>query len=310
MTSFPPDPLVAALSVELWQAIFGIGALAIVVYHFWDGWSSGLTRKLFTLLALLVAITVGWFGASTWAGFVAEGSPIPRPLLNVVAGTVAGLSTFIVMLLLTLFLTEPTRKKKDAGTRLIWGLGGGLLGLLIAGVWLIILAALIRFTGTLAEAGLTLHNLSAQAEDEGPANAEDNAHPVYIDLALRAAEAIENLPLAGLLEAFDPVPDKAHRLVEKMARITTDREALYWLGQDAATKLLLENETLAQAINDPQIRELARENRFQELMTHPRIKELAEDEALLQQASSFDFEGALDRAWERRDETPTLTDAE
>ncbi|MGF1448526.1 MAG: hypothetical protein ACFB20_03825 [Opitutales bacterium] len=303
------QPLVA-LSVDLWQTVFAIAALAILAYHFWEGWSSGLTRKLATLSAMVIAFGVGWLGASFWGGLVATDSPFPRPLLNVVAGAAAGIVTFIVLLLLALLLTQPTKKKDGAATKLLWGIGGGAVGLCVGAIWIILAASLIRFSGTLAEAGATLHNLTQPAEETADPEGGDTDLPTYLAQALRAAEAVENVPFADLLDAFDPIPEKAHRLVEKIARITTDREALYWLSEDDAAQRLLENEVLVQALNDPQIRELARQKRFSELLTHPRIKQLTEDETILEQLNTFDFEAALDRAWERRDELPTVPEPE
>ncbi|MGF1483552.1 MAG: hypothetical protein ACFBZ8_04220 [Opitutales bacterium] len=296
-----PEPILAALSPDTWQLILGATALAILIYQLWDGWSAGLTRKFGSLLAFIIAYGVAWFGGPVVGAYLKANSPYPRPLLDLAGGAAAGIATFIILMLLVMIFLERTRKKEGIAMKAAWGVGGGVLGLLLGLLWIVLLGSLVRLSGTLAQAMATAREISVESGNEEAAV----ENPRYVTEALNAAEALDNLPGASLLESLDPMPEAVHRVVAKGSRVASDPEAAYWLLQDASTQTLLEVESLQQAVDDPQVREFARDGRFRELLAHPRIVAVTEDAALRKALADFDLEQALNRAWDRRDVPPT-----
>jgi hypothetical protein len=295
----PHTPGLLALSEGGWTAVLIVGALSIAVYHFWDGWRAGLSRKLVSVVALVLAGAVGYFGRGLWGKLLEGPTALPIPLGGVIGGVMVGAIVFVVVAIAGHLLTRPTRKQGGVTRRLGWGIGGGLVGLAVAALWIVGLAAILRFGGTVGKAFELAREV---AREEGR---EPGELPTVAAEAIRAREALEALPGASVLATLDPVPEELHRIVEKAVRVFRDDEAAYWFVENEASRDILNHPLVLKVANDPKLRELASEGEFALLVRHPDVKALLEDEALFESMRDYDLEAALDYALERKDVPPS-----
>ncbi|MDA0725810.1 MAG: CvpA family protein, partial [Verrucomicrobia bacterium] len=120
-------------SIALWQGM--------------QGWRQGLTRKVVALLSLAAAFATAWFGGEYVLGMLPANEP-SHPFARDLAGSaIAGIGTYVVLRLLAVALLF--RGKSDIG--LLDRLGGLVVGLGIAGLWVLAWGLSVRYVSTVLE---------------------------------------------------------------------------------------------------------------------------------------------------------------
>jgi len=290
-----------------WQLAFLSFAIVIIVLEVLHGWRIGLTRQLVRIVAILAA-----YGCAVFAGPVLLPTTrslvkLPDPILTLIGGAVLGAIVFAILNALGPILFKRTKDHQSAIIRLIWGISGGLLGVLLGSftIWLVFAGA--RLAGSVAEAQVrSQHALTAgilqpiwnrplQTQATAPSARDQQPTPLMTTLA-ELKNSLETGPIGETLKNVDPLGQSAYQTVERVGEVVSNPESAQRFLRFPGAQQIANDPKIIALRDDPEITNLISQGRVFDLLQNRRVIDALNDPVLLARLKKFDLDRALDYA--------------
>ena len=280
-------------------------AALILGYQTIKGWRLGLVRQIVRFGAL----AAGYAAALLGSGFVVpflHTLGYPDFILHCIGGAGLGLFVYLFICFIGGVLFKRTAHQEMGIVWFFFGATGALMGLAFGLVILLFFADAIRFLGGIVEAKApTAHSAAATTPAKPrrgpsgsaaavkpnlPASTEANA------LLVELKTSLENHLPGEILQAIDPVPKKTYAIANKVGRTLSDPDATArFLNVPGAMELAARPEIQALR-NDPEILRLVQTRQYPLLLKNEKILRAANDPQTAALLGKFDLEKALDHA--------------
>src|SRR5204863_7362580 len=132
-----------------------------------------LIRQLVRVIAIIVAYSCGFFAAGATVPLLRPHLKLPDPILAAMGGTILAFILFTAVNLIGAFLFKKTAQQPSPVIRLIWGITGAFLGILLGVFTLWLTFTGIRMVGSVAQA--QLHTPKAPGITASPTGVADPA---------------------------------------------------------------------------------------------------------------------------------------
>jgi uncharacterized membrane protein required for colicin V production len=268
-------------------ALVSLGLL-IIMMNVWSGWQHGVVRQVLRIFAIVAAYIVGYKAGPLLATVVPQiavlGSVQPAAV-----SIATGFLTYLILRFLINVLFRRTRDQESAILRFIYGIGGATIGLFFSVIFLIATIAGIRLMGTVADAQFRV----AQKRREP---LPDSPRVTAMTQLSKAREAIENGPIAAVVETIDPTPSGIYEGIDRVSMLTSDPEAMRRFVSYSGTRELMEHPSLKAVAQDPAIQVMAQRKDYMALMQDPKVGDMLKDESLQAKLKTFEFNKAMDFA--------------
>lgn len=265
-----------------------------LLFEIWRGWRRGVVRHGVSVLALISAGGVGWIFA--WmTGFLADRIiPFPYPVGRMIFGLAAAVAFYAVAAVLSSLLFKKTSQQRSGLVRLIFGVGGGVFGLIFGLLMLWGGISLVRMVGAVAE-----------ADQKSPTRGVVSS---ALDPSLMAAkEALESGQTGSWVDRVDILPSNIYPLITKIVQVTQSPAAVGRFLFYPGTQQLLSSTKLGELFTDPSMVEAATQGNVFGLLSQPKLQEVAADPATREALANFDLEKALDYALQETPPSPVST---
>ncbi len=278
-----------------WGGIFWIGCAIFVFLRVLRGWQEGLPRQIFSVVAFIAAIVAGWVFGPSLVPWLRGHWDFPDPVLRAAGGLAIGFIVWLVINLLSRVLFRTTAQQTFAPVRLVYGVGGALVGLVLAVVYVVVFASGARLLGTVAEAARS--PAAGQVFDPGTGSRGASSRSGRaVDGLHGLKRSLENGPAGGFLEMLDPVPAATYRQLTDIARVAGDPRAQERLLDEPRIRRLAEHPKIAALREDPAfVRALEQKDYFR-LVRDPRFIAIVNDAQLQTEIREIDWPAALSRA--------------
>jgi uncharacterized membrane protein required for colicin V production len=296
-----PQPTAAA-SASNWQLAFVSLTVIILLLEIIHGWRLGLIRQLVRVIAIIVAYSCGFFAASATVPFLRPHLKLPDPILAALGGAILAFILFAAINLIGAFLFKKTAQQSSPVTRLIWGIAGALLGILLGVFTLWLTFTGIRMVGSVAQARLHAPNppditprLNGTVD---PAAQLSPSNPLMTMLA-DMKSSLESGHIGGAVRAVDPLPPTLYRGLEKAGEVASNPECAERFLSFPGAREISEHPKVVALRNDRQVMQLIASGQIFELVKNQRMIDALNDPSLQARIKKFDLERALDYALQK-----------
>jgi uncharacterized membrane protein required for colicin V production len=296
-----------AAGSPLWQLVFISFAVVLVLFEVLSGWRRGIARQMARLGALIAAYFAAYFGGQFLLPLVRPLFKLPDQVLSILAGAALALVIYAVINGAGAMLFRRTRQHSSAFVRLLYGLGGAVVGLFFGAflVWLLIVA--VRSVGTVAD--VQVHEQTKTSQN-GPSDrklhaidvrrrilGEATEEPTSLTTTLaRLKNSLELGTVGEVVKKTDVIPAKAYENLGKIGQVVSNPQSAERFLAFPGAHELSENPKIVALRDDPEIQELIAQGRYLELLQDERIIDAANDPTLFDQIKRFDLSNALDYA--------------
>lgn len=289
-----------------WELVLLSIGVIIVLLEAARGWRLGIARQVVRLVALIASYTVARLAGPAALPFGRALVHWPDPLLSVLGGAILGLLCYTALSTAGAFLFKRTAQQASAPLRLLYGVGGSVIGLCfgLLFVWLIFLS--LRLVGSVAEAQLPARESLVSPSTQpvwhrrlqfsgGQVSTAPTPNPLTKTLATMK-RSLENGIVGGNLKSTDPVPGSLYLRLERLGEVSSNPTAIERFLTYPGARQLSENPRIVALRNDPTVLQLVSQGRILDLLHNQRLLDAANDRALRAELSKFDLDRALDYA--------------
>lgn len=290
---------------SLWQLVFISFGCVLILLEVLRGWRRGVARQLARLGALIAAYFAAYFGGSLLGPWGRIFFKLPNPVLSLVVGAFLGILVYAVISGLGTLLFKRTSQHESAATRLLYGVGGAVLGVFFGALLVLFMVITVRSLGAVADAQVQQESGQAPATrvlhpvDRRNGAVEDRGDSSLMALLARMKNSIELGPVGSAVKKVDVVPTQTYDMLGKVARTLSDPENAERFMAYPGARELADNPKIVALREDPEIMELVSEGRFLELLQNQKILDAANDTTVVKNAKAFDLNGALEYALKR-----------
>jgi hypothetical protein len=289
---------------SLWQLVFISFGCVLILLEVLRGWRRGLARQLARLGALIAAYFAAYFGGNLLGPWGRIFLKLPNPVLSLVVGAFLGVLVYAIVSGLGTVLFKKTAQHQSAATRLLYGVGGAVLGVFfgIFLVWIMVVA--VRSLGAVADAqvqqesGHVLHSV-----DRRNGAVEERGDSSLTALLARMKNSLELGSVGTAVKKVDVVPTQTYDTLGRVARTLSDPEnAERFLAYPGARELA-DNPKIVALRDDPEVMQLVSEGRFMDLLQNQKILDAANDATVVKNVKAFDLNAALEHALKKDDDS-------
>ncbi len=301
-----PGEFLAAAKVNLdaWQSGFFLGAAIFVAFTMWHGWRLGVVRQFISILALVAAYLIGYFGGGALGPLLHKFLDFPERVLAVVGAVCLGFVVYCCIMLVGAIAFKKTAQQSVGIVRLGYGMAGavfgGFYGLFL--VWIAILA--IRLLGSVAETQLAAEKNPRLAQSGKPTPTpvpSPTPGPMVRGLA-HMKQSLEQGAAGAVVQQVDPIPGTLYGILHKLGLMVSDEKSVDRFLNYPGVKPLLNHPKIAALQNDADITRDILNRNYLSLIRNPRIITAANDTEIGELMRKFEFEKALDHALHPKDE--------
>ena len=276
------------------QTILLIFTVLIFVYQAIRGWRLGIVRQI---------VRFGALGLAYAAGFMEGGNTVPflRPLgypdavLTCLGGAGLGLLVYLIICVLGGILFKRTAHQDFGIVWFFYGCTGALLGVIFGLVVMLFFADAVRLLGSIAGAK-TAHAAAPAKPDRFGAVAKPERESPVLAALVEMQSTLESNTIGEVLHTIDPVPKKVYTIAAKVGCVVSEPEtANRFLNFPGATELAQRPEIQALR-NDPEILNNVRSGHYLLLLKNEKIVKAANNPQIAALLQKFEFEKALDYA--------------
>lgn len=263
----------------------------------WNGWRQGVVRQAMTLLAIVAAYTVGWFGRKPMAsvfGFLRY----PEQVTEVIGGAAAGLATFIAIRAFSAFVFKRTKDKRPGGVRTSYGVFGALLGVVFAGIVFVVTSDVIRLAGAIAKSNVEVMEMEQKAYAEDPRSLPplDPDAGGFVKGLAKLGSALDRGSSGTVIQAVDPVPPSVYGTIIKLGIMVSRPDAVERFRSYPGVSSLTEHPKLNALFVDPEVAKLIDSKSYFKLLRNEKLVALANDAEFSEQVKKMDLDAALNFA--------------
>ncbi|HEX8899177.1 MAG TPA: hypothetical protein VF751_10805 [Chthoniobacterales bacterium] len=295
-----------AAGSPLWQTIFVSFAVVLLLFEVVRGYRLGLPRQLMRGAAVIAAYAAGYFGGDLIPPVLRPILQWPDFILSMIGGAVLAIVVYGVIASFGSLLFKRTAQHGSAGTRLIYGFGGALSGIVFGlfFIWLILVG--IRSVGSIADAQVQArpraeNNPVAASRDEKQLSLENFDADSLMAFLARLKNSVELGKLGDVVKKTDVTTPALYQTLKDAGTVCANPEnARRFLSFPGAVELS-EHPKIVALRNDPEVAELIRQGRILDLLQNRRVLEAANDPALVEKVKQFDIKKALEYAAKKSD---------
>ncbi len=278
----------AEFETNLWMILFYTIPASIALWQAMQGWRQGLTRKVVALLSLTVAFVAAWYGGEYVLGMLPTNEP-SHPFARDLAGSaISGFGTYVVLRLLAVALFF----RGEVNIRLLDRLGGLLVGLGIACLWILAWGLSVRYVATVLESSIyatTPVDGSPTKTIEEQAPGQNPIVRAFLFWNLRSSES----GVGEKIGQADPITPSFYQNSRNLILLSRSPTAMARLAADPmVSDFLNKDSSLKELAADKEIVSLIEKRSWLDLLRHPKIYSTLRDEAFLKRLR----ESGLDRA--------------
>ncbi len=285
MVAFPT--VLTATSVSIFYLVCGI----VLLWNFIRGWRAGPAR----MAVAFGGVAAGYIAALFFGDVLV--SPL-RPILGYpdivllgVGRVIVGVLCYFLVGAIGAVLFKKTNQQGVGLLRLLYGLSGAALGLLLGLVVVWALIVTVRLVGAIAE------GRSAPGTPAGvtPDAAEAVANQV-MNASLSWKKELESGPIGPVVKAADPLVTRDYEVMTKAGKVLGRPEAMKRFLEAPAMKSVVRDPKFQALLADPEISKLAAEHNYAVLLRNPKLVDFANDPAMLALIKAVDLESGLNYA--------------
>jgi hypothetical protein len=296
------NPQSAPSGAWTWQLVFVSLAVVILLLEVIHGWRLGLIRQLVRVIAIIVAYSCGFFAAGATVPLLRSHFKFPDPVLAAIGGALLAFTLFAAINLIGAFLFKKTAQQPSPVIRLIWGITGALLGILLGVFTLWLSFTGIRMVGSVAQArlrtpappGMTGHP-SGTLDPSAPQSPPNPLMTMLADMKT----SLEGGRLGEAVRSVDPVPPTIYRGLEKAGEVASNPESAERFLSFPGAREISEHPRVVALRNDRQVMQLIASGQIFELMKNQHVIDALNDPSLQARVKKFDLERALDYALQK-----------
>ncbi len=297
-------------SPNLQAILLGIAAL-FLAFEFWRGWRAGLVRAGLNLGAILASSMFGLVAGRIAASLFGGADSFTGLAGGALVGLAVGIIVFAAIWILGAVLFKRTEHQRTFLFRFLWGLGGGVCGLVLGLLVVWGGVSIIRTFGTFAESTLKSQASAPPAHTAGPhagprvVGAQPQPTPSGLLAAIASTkESLEMGPAGQLISATDPIPDDAYQLLSELTRISTDPEIMARFLQFPDIQRVIQSPKFAAALGDPSVIDAAQRRDLAALISNKTLIAAVQDPAFAEQLAKVDLRAAMNFALEKPSPSP------
>lgn len=217
----------------------------------------------------------------------------PDLVLLGLARALIGLLCYFAVVGLGAVLFKKTNQQGVGLLRLLYGLSGGVLGLLLGVCVVGALIVSVRLVGTIAQG-------RGPTREKIPTAGKRDPVPGLAEYALRTSadwkKEIEDSAVGPIVKVADPVTAREYEVLAKTGRVLERPEAMRRFYESPAVKQLAKDPRMQALITDPEIAKLAGLRDYAAILRQPKFVEFLNDPAVISQLKALDLEAALNYA--------------
>jgi uncharacterized membrane protein required for colicin V production len=265
-----------------WQTAAFIVAAAWLLVCVVRGWGKGLMRQLVGILALFAAGYLVLCYSGLLSDFLRP--HLPALVLLPAAAVIIWVISFNLIVLVGRLLFKPTKDYQSASLQLIYGIGGGMIGLGygLLFVWCILIA--LKVIGQIAENQVEMQRV----KNESPGVLVLNLAKLKNSVELGSGRAV--------LDSIDPLPRRFYRDLNQYSRVIEDPEAIQKLLEYPGFRRVLESPQVLELERDPQIAADVKKGNIVGVFTNQKVLALLNDPQIRSAFTQGDLEAALNYA--------------
>jgi hypothetical protein len=301
-----PQSAIGTEGSPLWQAVFVSFAIVLILFEIFRGWRLGIMRQLMRVTAVAAGYAAAYFGGNLLVPILRSSLKMPDVVIAALGGAILAVAAYGIIASLGTVLFKRTAQQSSGAARLIYGLGGALLGTGLGAffIWLVLIG--VRTVGSIAdaqvharsrpEAGGNRNRLSAQSSlpEQTPSVANFEIEAVTTLLA-RLKNSVEMGRVGEVVKKTDAMPT-VYQTLGDAGTVLSDPEAARRFLNLSDVRELSEHPKIVALRNDPAIAEMIAQGRYLELIRDPRVVEAMNDPTLSEQVKRFDLKKALENA--------------
>ncbi|GAT32145.1 hypothetical protein TSACC_2542 [Terrimicrobium sacchariphilum] len=297
-------------SPNLQAILLGIAAL-FLAFEFWRGWRAGLVRAGLNLGAIVASSMFGLVAGRVAASLFGGADSFTGLTTGVLVGLAVAIVVFAAIWILGAVLFKRTEHQRTFLFRLLWGLGGGICGLILGLLVVWGGVSIIRTFGTFAESSLKSQAAAPPVHTARPhigphvVGAQPQPTPSGLLAALASTkESLEMGPAGKLIAATDPIPDDAYQLLSELTRISTDPEIMARFLQYPDIQRVVQSPKFVAALGDPTVIDAAQRKDLPALVSNKALIAAVQDPAFAEQLAKVDLRAAMNFALEKPSPSP------
>ena len=265
-----------------WQTLALVLAAVWLLVSTVRGWGKGLMRQLVGIVALFAA---GYL-VLCYSGLVGEflRPHLPALLLLPAAALIIWVVSFNLIALIGRLLFKRTKDCQSNSLRLIYGVGGGIIGLGygLLFVWCMLIA--LKVFGQIAENQVKMQRMK-----------NESSGAFVLNLA-KLKNSVELGSGRAVLDSIDPLPRRFYRDLDQYSRVLEDPEAIQKLLEYPGFRRILESPQALEVERDPQIAADVKKGNIIGVFTNRKVIELLNDPHIQSAFTQGDLEAALNYA--------------
>jgi hypothetical protein len=293
----------------IWQTVFISFAIVLILFEAIRGWRLGVLRQLVRVGAIVAAYTAAFFGGKLLLPLLRPILRMPDIVLSALAGALLALMVYAIIAGLGSILFKRTAQQNSGAVRLVYGMGGAIVGLLIGGffIWFVLLG--IRLVGSVAEAQVRAQAPRTET-DRNPATrfsrrplAEPTPAPLssfdagsVLTFLARLKNSVELGAVGDALKKGDAMRPGVYQTLSGVGTVFADPETAQRFLSFPGARELGQHPRIVALRTDPEIAEMIAQGRLIELMRDPRVVAAINDPALIESMKKFDLQKALEYA--------------
>ncbi len=285
----------------LWTNLFYAFCAILMLVSTIRGWRDGLSRQMVGLLSLVAGIVGGIIGSALLTPLLADIFGFPQLVFRWILGFIIAFLLIALLSLIAPRFFRRTREQTGSGRTLVWGLGGSAIGLLGTFILIAIIVIGSSLLGTMGRTFLALHPY--ENLEETNERSRTLALKTMV-ITTRLDNSLSEIPVRDPLLKINPVPDKTYRIMDKALLTAANEEAMQrWLDQPGTRQMMAHPRILA-IQEDEEAMALVEERDLTRLLRNPQFKAALDDPEFREILFQYEFEASLDAALEGVDASP------
>jgi hypothetical protein len=236
---------------------------------------------------------------------------MPDVIISILAGAVLALVVYAIINSLGTILFSRTNQHSSILVRLLYGLGGGVVGLFFGAflVWLTVVG--VRSLGSVADAQVreqaaasatgteprAIHAVDVRRRLLSESNEET---PSLMTSLARLKNSLEMGVIGDVVRKADVIPSKTYDALGKIGQVASSPQSAERFLSFPGARELSDHPKIVALRNDPEISEMIAQGRYVELLRNEKITDAANDAQLVELSKKFDLNGALDYALQQK----------
>jgi hypothetical protein len=265
-----------------WQGAVMLFSALWVLISMLRGWTNGLMRQLTAIIAFLVAVFLVLHFTSNLAEYLHL--EVPSVLQSPVAALLIGIISYNGIFLIGRILFKRTRDHDSLLVRLIYGVGGALIGFGYGTFFIWSLLIGIRVSGRIAENQIEIQR--AESEPSGK---------FILNLA-KLKNSIELGIGHSVIDAVDPMRPEFYRELDQYTRLIGNPRVIRKMLEYPGFRAVLQDPKILDLERDPEILADMQSGNLLGVLTNQRVVALLNDRQLRQVFSLKELKAALDFA--------------